>query len=312
MAKERIVVALGGNALGSTPTEQKALVKQTAQSIVTLSERYDVVVAHGNGPQVGMIQLTFDEAAKAEHISETMPLPECGAMSQGYIGYHLTQAVMNECLTRAVEKQVVTLLTQVEVDREDPAFLKPTKPVGGFYTEEEAAILGKENNETFVEDSGRGYRKVVASPTPKKIVEKEIVERLLQQGTIVIACGGGGIPVIQTAHGYEGIAAVIDKDKTSSCLATDIEADMLVILTAVEQVALHFGQPDMTWVSEMSVAKAKQYMKEGHFAAGSMLPKIEACVAYVEATGNVALITSLAAADRALRNETGTRIMPNK
>lgn len=312
MSKQRIVVALGGNALGNTPTEQKELVQQTARSIVALSQKYDVVVAHGNGPQVGMIQLTFDEATKNGLIPETMPLPECGAMSQGYIGYHLMQAVMNECLKRKDAKHVATLLTQVEVAQEDPAFLKPTKPVGGFYTKEEAEILERQNNEIFVEDSGRGYRKVVASPTPRNIIERDVIEQLIQQGAIVIACGGGGIPVVRSADGYEGIAAVIDKDKTSSCLARDIHADMLVILTAVEQVALRFGQPDMEWISEMTVAEAKQYIAAGHFAAGSMLPKVEACIEYVETTGKIALITSLEAADRALNNETGTRIIPNE
>lgn len=311
MMKQRIVVALGGNALGNTPTEQKGLVKQTAKSIVSLSKKYDVVVAHGNGPQVGMIQLTFDEAQKSSLIAETMPLPECGAMSQGYIGYHLTQAIMNECVDKGEEKGVVTLLTQVEVDEADPAFSSPTKPVGGFYTKEEADILAKENSEIFVEDSGRGYRRVVASPTPKNIVEKTTIEYLIQQGLIVIACGGGGIPVVKTANGYEGIPAVIDKDKTSSCLAKEIKADILVILTAVEQVALRFGKPDVQWISEMTVDEAKQYIQEGHFAAGSMLPKIEACIDYVETTGKVALITSLEAANRALDNETGTRIIPN-
>lgn len=312
MGKQRIVVALGGNALGNTPSEQKELVKQTAQTIVTLSKQYDIVVAHGNGPQVGMIQLTFDEAEKSELISEVMPLPECGAMSQGYIGYHLMQAITNECMCKEIIKPVATLLTQVEVDRADPAFLKPTKPVGGFYTKVDALLLEKENGDQFVEDSGRGYRRVVASPLPKQIVEKDMVEELIQRGVIVIACGGGGIPVIQTEHGYEGVAAVIDKDRTSCRLATDIQADKLVILTAVEQVALRFGKPDMTYLSEMTVSEAKQYIEEGHFAAGSMLPKIEACIEYVEATGNIALITSLEAADRALNNETGTRIVPNE
>ncbi|MGL4663139.1 MAG: carbamate kinase [Culicoidibacterales bacterium] len=312
MGKQRIVVALGGNALGNTPSEQKQLVKQTAQSIVALSKKYDVVVAHGNGPQVGMIQLTFDEANKQSLIAETMPLPECGAMSQGYIGYHLTQAINNECMKQGENKQVATLLTQVEVDLDDAAFSNPTKPVGSFYTKEEAEILAQQNNEKFVEDSGRGYRRVVASPLPRKIIEKDMIENLIQQGAIVIACGGGGIPVVKKETGYEGIAAVIDKDRTSSCLAANVQADKLVILTAVEQVALRFGTPDVQWVSEMTVSEAKQYIQEGHFAAGSMLPKVEACIEYVETTGKVALITSLEAADRALENKTGTRIIPNE
>lgn len=312
MEKQRIVVALGGNALGNTPSEQKQLVKQTANTIVTLAQNYEVVVAHGNGPQVGMIQLTFDEAAKGSLIPETMPLPECGAMSQGYIGYHLTQAILNECMDRKDAKSVVTLLTQVEVDQNDSAFSNPTKPVGGFYTKEEAEVLEKQNNEKFVEDSGRGYRRVVASPLPQKIIEKEMIEDLIQKGVIVIACGGGGVPVIKTENGYEGVAAVIDKDRTSSCLAMNIKADRLVILTAVEQVALRFGKPDMKFIDEMTVNEAKTYIKEGHFAAGSMLPKIEAALEYVEQTGNEALITSLEAADRALSHLTGTRIVPNK
>lgn len=311
MGKQRIVVALGGNALGNTPSEQKQLVKQTANTIVDLAKKYDIVVAHGNGPQVGMIQLTFDEAEKTSLISETMPLPECGAMSQGYIGYHLTQAVLNECILRGDAKSVVTLLTQVEVDANDPAFTNPTKPVGGFYTKEEAEVLEKQNNEKFVEDSGRGYRRVVASPLPKKIIEKEMIEDLIQQGVIVIACGGGGVPVVKTAQGYEGVPAVIDKDRTSGCLAMGIQADKLVILTAVEQVALRFGKPDMEMISKMTVDEAKRYIAEGHFAAGSMLPKIEAALDYVETTGKEALITSLEAADRALSDLTGTRIVPN-
>lgn len=312
MSKQRIVVALGGNALGNTTSEQKELVKKTAKTIVELSKDYDVVVAHGNGPQVGMIQLAMDEAQKSHVMKESVPLPECGAMSQGYIGYHLAQAIGNECRMSGVEKSVVTVLTQVEVSAADLAFLNPTKPVGGFYTKEEAEERAQQSNEKFIEDSGRGYRRVVASPLPKRILEKDMIEQFVKQGVIVIACGGGGIPVIQTDGIYEGIAAVIDKDRTSSCLAEQIQADKLVILTAVEQVALRFGKPDMSFLKTMTVDEAKQYITEGHFAAGSMLPKIEACIEYVENTGKEALITSLDAANRALNHETGTVIIANK
>lgn len=311
MKKDRIVVALGGNALGNTPSEQKKLVAKTAQSIITLAKQYNVVVAHGNGPQVGMIQLAFDEEAKKGAISETIPLPECGAMSQGYIGYHLMQAITNAYTLRGEEKQVITLLTQVEVDPNDPAFTSPTKPVGSFYTKDEADMLSQESGDTFVEDSGRGYRRVVASPAPKRIIEKDIIEQLVNQDVIVIACGGGGIPVIQKDNGYEGIPAVIDKDRTSSRLATDIQSDMLIILTAVDQVALHFGTPDVTWLSEITIVEARQYIDEGHFAKGSMLPKVEAAIEYVEKTNKPALITSLLSIDIALEGKTGTRIIPN-
>lgn len=310
MSKKRIVVALGGNALGSTPKEQLELVKQTAKTIVDLAENYDVIIGHGNGPQVGMINNAMSFSAEHGGNTPAMPFPECGAMSQGYIGYHLIQSIQAELANRKQnDHQVACVVTQVVVDEKDPAFKKPSKPIGSFMDKEAADKLAAETGYTFVEDAGRGYRRVVASPLPKKIVELGVVKQLVELGDIVITVGGGGIPVVEENGTYRGVPAVIDKDRSSSRLALDIEADMLVILTAVDQVAINFNTPDQKGLDTMNVEEAKKYIEEGQFAPGSMLPKIEACLDYVQQReGGKALITSLAKAKEALEGKTGTVI----
>ena len=307
---KRLVIALGGNALGNTPEEQLELVKATASTIVDLVEEgYDVIVGHGNGPQVGMINLAMDFSANNGGKTPSMPFPECGAMSQGYIGYHLQQSIQRELRARGINKECASVVTQVVVDGNDSAFQKPTKPVGMFYSKEEAERIAEEKGFTFVEDAGRGYRRVVPSPKPCKIVELKVVEQLVKAGDVVITVGGGGIPVVEDENGYTGVAAVIDKDRSSSKLALDIHADMLVILTAVDRVCINFNKPDQKALAEMTVEEAKQYIAEGHFAPGSMLPKVEACLDFVTACKDgKALITSLEKAKAALKGETGTII----
>ena len=309
MAK-RLVIALGGNALGNSPEEQLELVKQTASTIVDLVEEgYDVVIGHGNGPQVGMINNAMEFSSIKGGKTPYMPFPECGAMSQGYIGYHLTQSIQRELALRGIKKEVACVVTQVVVDPNDGAFNKPTKPIGSFMSKEEADKIAEEKGFVFVEDAGRGYRRVVPSPKPVEIVELNVVEQLVNAGDIVITVGGGGIPVVKTDDGLKGVAAVIDKDRASSKLALDMNADMLVILTAVDRVCINFNKPNQESLAEMDVETAKKYIAEGHFAPGSMLPKVEACLEFVESTSNgVALITSLEKAKAALKGETGTII----
>ncbi len=309
MSREKIVIALGGNALGKTPEEQLELVKETAKTIVDLAENYDVIIGHGNGPQVGMINNAMEFSALSGGNTPAMPFPECGAMSQGYIGYHLTQSIQRELAKRGMKKEVACIVTQVVVNADDPGFKNPSKPIGSFMTKEEAEKIADEKGYIFKEDAGRGYRRVVASPIPERIVELNVVNQLVELGDIVITVGGGGIPVIETKEGLEGIAAVIDKDRSSARLALDVHADRLVILTAVDQVAINFNKPDQKSLSEMTVEEAKKYIAEGHFAPGSMLPKVEACLEFVEQTDKgVALITSLQKAKDALNGETGTVI----
>ncbi len=307
---KRLVIALGGNALGNTPEQQLELVKETASTIVDLVEEgYDVVVGHGNGPQVGMVNLAFENSHNKVGGTPRMPFPECGAMTQGYIGYHLQQSIGRELKRRGLNKPVATVVTQVEVSREDKAFQNPTKPIGSFYSKEEAEKIVAETGYTFVEDAGRGYRRVVPSPIPISIVELEVVEQLVKSGTIVITVGGGGIPVVRTDGWYQGVAAVIDKDRASSRLALDLKADMLVILTAVDRVSLNYRKPDQIDLAAMSVEEARRYIAEKQFAPGSMLPKVESCIDYVLNSENgQALITSLHRAKEALRGETGTII----
>ncbi|MDY3091378.1 MAG: carbamate kinase [Erysipelotrichaceae bacterium] len=309
MAK-RLVIALGGNALGNSPEEQLELVKQTASTIVDLVEEgYDVVIGHGNGPQVGMINNAMEFSSVKGGKTPYMPFPECGAMSQGYIGYHLTQSIQRELALRGIKKEVACVVTQVVVDPNDGAFNKPTKPIGSFMSKEEADKIAEEKGFVFVEDAGRGYRRVVPSPKPVEIVELNVVEQLVNAGDIVITVGGGGIPVVKTDDGLKGVAAVIDKDRASSKLALDMNADMLVILTAVDRVCINFNKPNQESLAEMDIETAKKYIAEGHFAPGSMLPKVEACLEFVESTSNgVALITSLEKAKAALKGETGTII----
>ncbi len=308
---KKLVIALGGNALGNTPEEQLNLVKHTAKTIVDLVEEgYNVIVGHGNGPQVGMINLAMDFAANSGANTPLMPFAECGAMSQGYIGYHLQQSIRTEFLKRGIKKNVATIVTQVVVDEKDEAFTNLTKPVGMFYTKEESEKIASEKGYTFVEDAGRGYRRVVASPQPQKIVELETVKQLVDNGTVVITIGGGGIPVVEEADGtLRGVAAVIDKDKSSAKLAKDLDAEMLVILTAVDRVCINFNKPNQEELATIDLDTAAKYINEGHFAKGSMLPKVEACVDYVKSSINgEALITSLEKAKEALHGTTGTII----
>lgn len=307
---ERIVVALGGNALGKTPTEQLSLVRETARPLADLVEKgYELVIGHGNGPQVGMINLAMEYSAQRGGGTPFMPFPECGAMTQGYIGYHLQQALQEELRRRCIHKEVVTLVTQVVVDENDPGFQHPTKPVGSFYTRDQAEKMAANKGFTFVEDAGRGYRRVVPSPIPKRIVEIGVVDQLVQAGVIVITVGGGGIPVAETEWGLKGVAAVIDKDRASALLARDLQADRLIILTAVDRVCVNFGKPDQRELSEMDLDDCERYIAEGQFAPGSMLPKVESCMDFVRGNANgTALITSLARAADALEGKTGTVI----
>ncbi len=356
-----VVVALGGNALGNNPAEQLELVKNTAKHIVDMvDEGVNVVVTHGNGPQVGMINNAFDVASRdGDAKVPSMPFPECGAMSQGYIGYHLTQAIQGELKRRNIARAAVNVITQTVVDPDDEAFSHPTKPVGAFMTEQEAkafaektgctvkedagrgwrrvvaspipqrivefdavkgAFMTEQEAKAFAEktgctvkeDAGRGWRRVVASPIPQRIVEFDAVKDLIDNGYIVVSTGGGGVPVFEVEDSYEGVAAVIDKDRSASMLASGFEADMLVILTAVEKVCVNYGKPDQKTIDHMSVAEVQEYISQGQFAPGSMLPKVEACLAYVEAfPQGKAIITSLECAAAGLRGETGTVITMN-
>lgn len=311
MESKKIVLALGGNALGNTAEEQLELVKNTAKTVVDLiSQGHKVVIGHGNGPQVGMINSAMEHSAAQGGGTPAMPFPECGSMSQGYIGYHLQQAVQKELKSRGIQKEVACLVTQVVVDPADPAFKKPTKPIGSFMTKEEADKIASEKGYVFTEDTGRGYRRVVPSPQPERIVELNVISRLVEDGVVVITVGGGGIPVVETESGLRGIAAVIDKDKSCARLAEDLGADMLIILTAVERVCINFNKPGQKALSQMNLEECAQYILEGHFAPGSMLPKVEACMQFVKsAKGREALITSLEKAGLAMTGETGTRIV---
>lgn len=308
----KVVVALGGNALGKSPEEQLKLVKNTASSLIGLIlAGNQVVISHGNGPQVGAINLGMNFAA--EHgKTAAFPFPECGAMSQGYIGYHLQQSLENELHRRWMNKSVATIVTQIAVDPNDPAFENPSKPVGDFYTKKQADEIAKEKGYTFKEDAGRGYRQVVPSPLPMKIMELDSIKTLIDADKLVIAGGGGGVPVIITDKGLEGVPAVIDKDRSSALLADKIDADKLIILTAVDHVYVNYGKPDEKALKTLNVAEAQKYMKEGQFVAGSMLPKIEACLSFVEGhPEREALITSLDGLDDALAGKVGTVIRDN-
>ena len=303
---KRIVIALGGNALGNTPYEQLALVTETAKPIVDLIEQgNEVIIAHGNGPQVGMINLGMGTAAEAKAIKSDMPFPECGAMSQGYIGYHLQNAIGNELAARGIVKDVATVVTQVLVDEADPAFQNPTKPIGSFYDKETAERIAKEKGYTMVEDAGRGYRQVVPSPKPVDVIEKNTVNALIKDGCVVITVGGGGIPVIRKDGKLYGTPAVIDKDFASAKLAELVKADALVILTAVDRVCINWGKPNQESLAEMTVAEAEKYCEEGHFAPGSMLPKVKAAISFAKAGGQ-AIIASLENAGAAVKGESGT------
>ena len=311
---KKIVIALGGNALQeagkpATAESQLEVVEQTSEYIADIIESgYDVVLAHGNGPQVGRIVLQNEYAAS---VSPAMPFDVCGAMSQGYIGYHMQQGLEKVLRHRGSSKRVATVITQVVVDKNDPKFQNPSKPIGPFYNAEEAKKIASEKGYTMKEDAGRGWRRVVASPMPIEIVELDAVKCLIDGGFIAITVGGGGIPVIRNEDGdYVGTAAVIDKDLASERLAEDIDADALVILTAVEKVCINFGKPDQKELSVMTVDEARQYIAEGHFAPGSMLPKVEAAVKFVTSKpGRKAIITSLDKAVDALEGRAGTTLM---
>ena len=307
--KRRIVIALGGNALGNTLPEQMAAVKITARAIVDLIEEgCEVVVAHGNGPQVGMVNNAMLALTHEDENQPNTPLSVCVAMSQAYIGYDLQNALREELLNRGIEDiPVATMITQVRVDENDPAFQTPTKPIGKFVSAEQAKKMEKDFNYIMKEDSGRGYRRVVASPKPVEIVEIGTIRTMVNSGDLVIACGGGGIPVTKQGNHLKGASAVIDKDFASCLLAKELDADYLIILTAVEKVALNFGKPDEKWLEDVSVEEAKQYIKEGHFAAGSMLPKVEAAVDFADSKpGRTALITLLEKSRDAIQGKTGT------
>ena len=307
---KKIVIALGGNALGNTAAEQLELVGNTAKAIVDLiAEGNEVVIAHGNGPQVGMINLGLSTAAEAGAIKADMPFPECGAMSEGYIGYHLQQAIGNELVSRGMKKPVATIVTQTVVSEDDPAFHNPTKPVGAFYDKETAERIAAEKGYTMVEDAGRGYRRVVPSPKPFDIVEAESIKTLVDAGNVVIAVGGGGIPVIRKDGKVFGTPAVIDKDFGSELLAELLDADMLIILTAVEKVAINFNKPDQKGLDDLTPAEAAAYIAQDQFAKGSMLPKVQAAVKFAESkAGRTALITLLEKAKDGIAGKTGTRI----
>lgn len=307
---KRVVVALGGNALGNNLTEQMTAVKQTSKAIADLIEAgYEVILSHGNGPQVGMIQLAMEEFSFNNPQYPVVPLSMCVAMSQSYIGYDLENALQEELRQRNISKAVTTIVTQVVVDENDPAFKKPTKPIGRFMTKEEAEQLVKEKNIQVMEDAGRGYRQVVASPKPKNIVALLTIQTLVDAGQTVIAGGGGGIPVIQEGNRLKGVNAVIDKDFCSERLAEQVDADLLVILTAVEKVYINFGKENQEALGNISTEKMKQYAQEGQFAPGSMLPKVEAAIKFAESKpGRKTLITLLEKAKEGLSGKTGTLI----
>ena len=309
MEKKKVVIALGGNALGKGVEEQKEAVAKTAKVIVDLAQQgLDIIVTHGNGPQVGMIQNAMDNLVVMHENYKQVPLPTSVAMSQGYIGIDLQNAIKYELYSRNIEGKVSTILSQVEVDKNDPAFENPTKPIGRFLTKEEAEE-NEANGVRCMEDAGRGYRVVVASPMPQRIRELETIKTLVNAGHIVITCGGGGIPVISENGKLVGVNAVIDKDNASSLLAAQLGADYLVILTAVEKVAINFGKENQEWLSDLTVEQAKEYIAEEQFAKGSMLPKIEAAIRFAESgEGRRTLITLLDKAAEGIAGKTGTVI----
>lgn len=310
----RIIVALGGNALQqsdkpATAEEQLAVVKEAVVHLADLLEDgHQLVIVHGNGPQVGRLVLQNDYA---KAVTPAMPFDVCGAMSQGMIGYHIQQALQDELARRHIEKPVVTVLTQVVVDKDDAGFQHPTKPIGPFYSKEEAECLQRNKQYAMVEDAGRGYRRVVASPKPKRIVELKTVKKLVKADQIVITAGGGGIPVVEMPdHELRGIDAVIDKDLAAAQLADNLNADLLLILTAVERVSIHFGKADQKDLSRLTVAEVQQLMRAGEFAPGSMLPKMQAAVGFVKGKpGRRAIIASLQKAREALLGKSGTLIL---
>lgn len=315
----KIVLALGGNALQSDPKDKSAAsqlktCKETAKSIVDLIEDgHTIAIVHGNGPQVGQILSSIEAGKKFNDRNVLFPFDVCGAFSQGYIGYHLQNAIAYELRKRNMKSSVGTIITQVVVDKNDPGFRNPTKPIGSFYTKEEAEIIAKENDYIMKEDAGRGYRRVVASPKPLDVVEKDIINQMIKDGKIVISCGGGGIPVIIDKGEVKGVPAVIDKDFAAEKLAEILDADVLLILTAVDKVAINFNKPDQKELDTMTVDEVDRYIAEKQFAPGSMLPKVEACKKFVQyGDDKVAVIASLTNARDALRGHSGTRIIKQK
>lgn len=308
----RIVIALGGNALGNTPKEQERKVEMAAKPLIDLiSQGNEILICHGNGPQVGMINLAFEEGSKANDRIVPMELPESIAMSQGYIGYHLQKAIKKELYDKKMPWHVATVVTQIEVDYADESFKDPKKPIGSFYIKREAEKLMVENEGLIMkEDAGRGYRRMVPSPLPKNIVEKECIVNMLDNEFIVIACGGGGIPVVKNdSGGYKGVPAVIDKDFASAKLADSIDANYLFILTAVDKVSINWGKPDQKDLDSISVKEAEKYCEEGHFASGSMLPKVKAAIEFVKGgKGRQAVIASLEKASLIMQGKSGTVI----
>lgn len=308
----KIVIALGGNALGKDPKEQLGLLDNVAEIIVSLIKQGNkIVLTHGNGPQVGQIVLAMDYSANGDAGTPDMPFAECGSMSQGYIGYQMQQSLQDELERQHVKKDCATLITQVLVDPKDSAFKNPTKPIGAFYTKKEADKIAKEKGFTFVEDAGRGYRRVVPSPKPIDIIEKNVIRQLVDNDNVVIAVGGGGIPVIKTdkIELLEGVAAVIDKDRSAALLAREIDADILLILTAVDKVCLNYNTSKQIDLDKLTVKSASKYIKDGHFAKGSMLPKIEACIDFVKGDpSKKAIIGSLEKAKAAIEGKSGTII----
>lgn len=304
----KYVIALGGNALGNNPKEQQALIKKAVKNIVSLIKNNDdVIISHGNGPQVGVINLAFEDSYENEDIPY-MPFPECTAMSQGYIGYHLQKGLRDILEDEGIEKKIITIVTQVVVDKQDPSFKNPTKPVGPFYSEKMAKKLMEETGEVYVEDAGRGYRKVVASPKPLEIVEIETIRDLVNSGHIVIACGGGGIPIYKQNEA-KGANAVIDKDLASSLMAQELDADTLIILTNIKQAELNYGKPDAKKLGKIPVSLATKYLEQGEFAKGSMGPKVEAAINFVKSGKNKkAIITALDNLDNALKGIDATII----
>ena len=304
----KYVIALGGNALGNNPKEQQALIKKAVKNIVSLIKNNDdVIISHGNGPQVGVINLAFEDSYENKDIPY-MPFPECTAMSQGYIGYHLQKGLRDILEDEGIEKKIITIVTQVVVDKQDPSFKNPTKPVGPFYSEKMAKELMKETGEIYLEDAGRGYRKVVASPKPLEIVEIETIRDLVNNGHIVIACGGGGIPIYKQNEA-KGANAVIDKDLASSLMAQELAADILIILTNIKQAELNYGKPDAKKLGKIPVSLATKYLEQGEFAKGSMGPKVEAAINFVKSGKNKkAIITALDNLDNALKGIDATII----
>ena len=309
--KKRVVLALGHRALGTTLPEQKVAVKKTAKCIADLIEEgYQVAITHSNAPQVGMIHTAMSEFHRLYTDYTATPMAVCSAMSQGYIGYDLQNALREELLNRGItDIPVATMITQVRVDPDDPAFGHPSKPIGRFMTKDQADLMAEKYDYIMKEDAGRGYRRVVASPKPQEIVEIGTIRNMVDSGDVVIACGGGGIPVTRQGNHLKGASAVIDKDFASCLLAKELDADFLIILTAVEKAAINYGKPGEKWLGDITVDEAKQYIDEGHFAAGSMLPKVQAAVEFAESKpGRQALITLLEKAKDGILGKTGTRI----